>query len=142
MLHAALDLAPHGILIVEEAGVVEADEELAVGAVGVGLRAIDTVPRTCGAFENSALRSGRSDPLVPVPLGSPPCAMKPGNDAVKLHAVVEAAVGKLGDALDVAGREVRAKLDDDVAAGRKVEGQAVGVGHEKLLGAEMERGAI
>src|ERR671913_910734 len=35
MLHAALDLAPDGILIVEEAGVVEADEELAVGAVRV-----------------------------------------------------------------------------------------------------------
>ena len=78
MFHAALDLAPHGILIVEEAGVAEADEELAVGAVGVGVRAIDTVPRTCGSLENSALRSGRSDPLVPVPLGSPPCAMKPG----------------------------------------------------------------
>ena len=61
---------------------------------------------------------------------------------MELHAVVEAAVGKLGDALDVAGRKVRAKLDDDVAAGRKVEGQAVGVGHEKLLGAEMERSAI
>src|SRR5699024_9327048 len=27
MLHAALDLAPHGVLAVEEAGIVEADEE-------------------------------------------------------------------------------------------------------------------
>ena len=35
MLHAALDLAPDGVLLVEEAGVVEADEELAVGAVRV-----------------------------------------------------------------------------------------------------------
>ena len=33
MFHAALDLAPDGILAVEEARVVEADEELAVGAV-------------------------------------------------------------------------------------------------------------
>ena len=30
---------------------------------------------------------------------------------------------------DVAGREVGPKLDDDVAAARKVEGQAVGIGH-------------
>src|SRR5688572_16626668 len=35
MLHAALDLAPDGVLIVEEARVVEADEELTVGAVRV-----------------------------------------------------------------------------------------------------------
>src|SRR6478672_7229409 len=45
-----------------------------------------------------------------------------GDDAVKLHVVVEAAVGEFGDALDVARREVRAKLDDDVAAGRKGKG--------------------
>jgi len=35
MLHPALDLAPDGILTVQEAGIVEADEELAVGAVRV-----------------------------------------------------------------------------------------------------------
>src|SRR5512141_1472434 len=35
MLHAALDLTPNGVLVVEEASVVEADEELAVGAVGI-----------------------------------------------------------------------------------------------------------
>src|SRR6185437_2506067 len=36
MLHAGGDFAPHRILIVEEARVVEADEELAVRAVRVG----------------------------------------------------------------------------------------------------------
>ena len=52
-----------------------------------------------------------------------------GDHAVEDDAVVEAAVGELGDALDVAGREVGPQLDDDVAAGRKGKGQAVGVGH-------------
>src|SRR3546814_3380615 len=35
MLHARRHFAPHGILAVEEAGIVEADEELRIGAVGV-----------------------------------------------------------------------------------------------------------
>ena len=52
------------------------DEELAVGAVRVGARAIETVPRTCFSFENSAL-SLLPEPPVPVPVGSPVCAMKP-----------------------------------------------------------------
>jgi len=50
--------------------------------------------------------------------------------AVEHDAVVETAVGELGDALDMAGCEVRPKLDDDVAAGRKGKRQAVGVGHD------------
>ena len=41
-------------------------------------RAIEQVPRTCGWLENSALRSGCLLPPIPVPVGSPPCAMKPG----------------------------------------------------------------
>src|SRR6476660_7517830 len=45
---------------------------------GSGVRAIDAVPRTCGSRLNSAFRFGRSEPLVPVPVGSPPWAMKPG----------------------------------------------------------------
>ena len=35
-------------------------------------------PRSNGTFENSALRSGLDEPPVPVPVGSPVCAMKPG----------------------------------------------------------------
>src|SRR3546814_17861605 len=35
MLHARRHFAPHGILAVEEAGIVEADAELRIGAVGV-----------------------------------------------------------------------------------------------------------
>src|SRR5215467_558082 len=45
---------------------------------GLAERAIEHVPRTCFSPENSALRSPRSDPPVPVPVGSPVCAMNPG----------------------------------------------------------------
>src|SRR3954464_3221644 len=40
-------------------------------------RAMPTVPRLNGVFENSALIFGRSDLPVPVPVGSPVCAIKP-----------------------------------------------------------------
>jgi len=52
-----------------------------------------------------------------------------GDYAMEHHAVIEAAVGELCDALDVPGREVGAQLDDDVAAGREGKGEAVAVGH-------------
>ena len=49
------------------------------------------------------------------------------------HAVVEAFVGKLNDPLDMAGREVRAKLDHDIAAAGQGEGKGLGrVGHAVL----------
>ena len=54
--------------------------------------------------------------------------------AVERHAVVEAAFRKLGDALDMARREVRAQLDDDIAAARKGESQRLRVGHVSLRG--------
>ena len=41
------------------------------------LNAIETTPRTCGSALNSACRSGRSEPPVPVPFGQPVWAMKP-----------------------------------------------------------------
>jgi len=50
--------------------------------------------------------------------------------AVELHAIVEAFAGKLGDPPDVAGGEIRAQLDHDVAAARKGKGEGLGrVGH-------------
>ena len=49
--------------------------------------------------------------------------------AVKDNSVIEAAAGEIGDPLDVIGRKVGPKLDDDVAAGGEGEGQAVAVGH-------------
>ncbi len=45
---------------------------------GSGVRAIEQTPRTCGSLENSALMSGLAEPPRPVPVGSPPWAMKPG----------------------------------------------------------------
>jgi len=44
------------------------------------------------------------------------------------HAVIEALAGKVGDPLDVPGRQVGPELDDDVAAAREGKGQAL-VGH-------------
>ena len=43
---------------------------------GSEARAIERVPRTCFSLENSA-RSSWPEPPVPVPVGSPVCAMKP-----------------------------------------------------------------
>ena len=53
------------------------------------------------------------------------------NHAVEHDAIVKAAVGEFGDALNVTRGKVRAKLDDDVATTRKAKGQAV-VGHHSL----------
>ena len=41
-------------------------------------RAMEQTPRTCGSRLNSAVRFGLSEPPEPVPVGSPPWAMKPG----------------------------------------------------------------
>ena len=52
-----------------------------------------------------------------------------GDDSVEDHPVVEAVAGEAGDALDMAGGDIGPQLDDDVAAGRKRQGQGLGVGH-------------
>ncbi|WGM48257.1 hypothetical protein KOAAANKH_03153 [Brevundimonas sp. NIBR10] len=49
--------------------------ELAVS--GCDVRAIEQTPRTWRSAENSAFRLGFLEPEVPVPVGSPPWAMKP-----------------------------------------------------------------
>src|SRR5688572_22319810 len=46
--------------------------------LGTSVRAIDVTPRRWGKSLNSAARSGSFDPPAPVPVGSPPWAMKPG----------------------------------------------------------------
>ena len=45
---------------------------------GALVRAMEQTPRTCGSAENSAFRFALLEPPLPVPLGSPPWAMKPG----------------------------------------------------------------
>ena len=51
---------------------------------------------------------------------------------MECDSVVEAAAGELGDSLDMVGGKVRPQPDDDIAAGREGQGQAVGVGHHML----------
>ena len=57
------------------------------------VRAIDTVPRTCGSALELGLEVGRSEPPVPVPCGQPVWAMKPSITRVKGDAVIEALGG-------------------------------------------------
>ena len=64
------------------------------------------------------------------------------NHAVEWHAVVESAAGEFLDPLDVAGRQVRSKLDDDVTAARKVENKAFVVGHRFAPGKNGKLAAI
>src|SRR4051812_17267119 len=106
MLHAFGHLAPHRILAVEEAGVVEADEELAVGAVGV-LRARH---RRDSAHVRLAREFGREVGLVRSAHAAAGRVAALGHeaedDAVEDHAVVKAFLGELADARDMARREV------------------------------------
>ena len=79
-------------------------------------RAMPTMPRLNGTFENSAGRLGYFEPPVP----SPRCAVaglrhEAGDDAVERHVVVVLFARELLDAFDVLGREVVAQLDDDAA---------------------------
>ena len=63
MFHAALDLAPHGVLAVEEAGESSVTmKNWLLALFGSCERAIEATPRLCDSAENSALRLGRSDP--------------------------------------------------------------------------------
>src|SRR5665213_1025111 len=45
--------------------------------LGLPVRAMEQAPRRCGSCENSAGRLGFFEPPLPVPVGSPPWAMKP-----------------------------------------------------------------
>ena len=45
--------------------------------LGSEVRAMEQTPRAWRSFENSAFRLGFFEPEVPVPVGSPPWAMKP-----------------------------------------------------------------
>src|SRR5918993_2224739 len=102
MLHAALDLAPDGILIVEEAGVVEADEELAVGAVGVGgaghrAGAADVRLTRKFRLEIGQLATAGAGPGRVAALGH-----EAGDDAMEQDAVVKAFACQARDPLDMA----------------------------------------
>ena len=70
-------LAPHRILPVEEAGIAEADEELAVGRIRALRARHGAGAAHMRLLGELLLRFGFLEPPVPVPVGSPPCAMKP-----------------------------------------------------------------
>ena len=133
MLHAFGHLAPDGVLAVEEAAIVEADEELAVGAVGIlrarhGGGAADV--RLSGEF-------GRKIGLVGAAhAGAGRIAAlrhEAVDDAVEDDVVVKALLGQLADPLDMLRGEIGAKPDDDVAAAVEAEDQSVlVVGHARV----------
>ena len=93
-------------------------------------RAIEQVPRAWFMLENSAFRSGLSEPPMPARDGLKSLAAglaelhvaglrhEAVDDAVEDHAVIGALAGQLLDAGDMAGRQVGQQLDDDLALGR------------------------
>ena len=115
--------------LLRKAGILEADEELRVGGVRVLARAIEQVPRTWFMLENSAFRSGLSEPPMPARAGLKSLAARLAelhvaglrheavDDAVEDDAVIGAFARQFLDAGDMAGRQVRQKLDDDLALG-------------------------
>ena len=84
---------------------------------GLCARAIETAPRLCGSAENSALMFGQVGAVIAGAGRVAALGHEAGDHAVEGNVVIKAAVGELGDPLDVAGRKVGPELDDDIAAG-------------------------
>jgi hypothetical protein len=95
---------------------------------GALVRAIEQTPRTCGSLENSALRSGRSEPPDPVPVGIAGLGHETVDDAMEHDAVVEALAGERRDALDMAGGEIGTKPDHHAALGGFENEGVLGIG--------------
>ena len=94
---------------------------------GLCARAMPTVPRRKCAWLNSAW-SFWPEPPVPVPVGSPVCAMKPGDDAVEDDAVVEAPPHQRLDVRHGLGRQIGPQFDDDAALGHVEVKRVFGIG--------------
>ena len=131
MLHAALDFAPHGVLAVEEAGIIEADEELAVRTVGIARTSHRAGAANMRRAVELGLQVGKVAATHSCAGGVAALGHEARDHAVKHDAVVEAVFCKPADPLDMAGGQVWTKLDDHVAAGRK--GQCQSVGHVLYL---------
>src|SRR5206468_9561164 len=97
MLHAALDLAPDGVLAIQEGRIVSHDEELAVGAV----RVLRTRHRGHAALVRLArefsFQIGQVGPVIAGAGRVAPLRHEAGDHAVKNGTVVKAAVGEVGD---------------------------------------------
>ena len=116
MLHTADHLTPDGVLTVQKAGIVKADEKLAIGGVRIigprhGANAAHM--RFCVKFllQIWLRRSAHAGAI-----GATALRHEAGDDAVKLHAIVKAFTGKFRDAGYVIGRQIRTQLDNNVSA--------------------------
>ena len=133
-LHAGDDLAEHGILAVEEAGVGEADEELGIGRIRVartrhahraaGEVRVREFVGNVGQVGAAGAGAGRIAGL----------RHEARNDAVEHDAVIELALHQLLDLRDVLGREVGAQADYGIAVlggqRERIGGGVVGVSGE------------
>src|SRR5215475_3149510 len=114
VLHARRDLAPHGVLAVEEVRVLEADEELAARRVGIaGARHRDRAAgmRLLAGLGRQALAHAAHAGAV----GVAGLGHEAVDHAVEEDAIVLALARQLLDLGDVLGRQVGTQLDDDAA---------------------------
>src|SRR2546421_244837 len=117
MLEGFDDLPPDGVLLVEEAGIVEEDEELAVRA----MRALRARHGGGAAHMRLGIELGRQIRIArPAGAGAVRAAglrHEAVDDAVEHDSIVETFVHQRLDALDMLRRQVGPKLDHDIAPG-------------------------
>src|SRR5476651_406361 len=112
--HAGRDLAPHGVLAVEEVRVLEADEELAARAAriaGAGHRRHAAAVRLLAEFGGQTIAHAAHS----VAVGIAGLRHEAVDHAMEHDTVVFALARELLDLRHVRGREVGTHLDDDAA---------------------------
>src|SRR5262245_34333326 len=128
VLHTLGHPPPYRVLVVEEARVVEADEELAVA----GIRVLRARHRDGAAHMRLAIELGLELPAGAAGAGALRTAglrHEAVDDAVEDDAVVEAIAHQLLDARDMSGRELRPHLNDHPALGGFEDHGVLRVGH-------------
>src|SRR5262245_5153767 len=116
VFHALDHLAPNRVLVIEEAGIIEADEKLAVAGIGIA----GTRHRYCPAHVRLAVEFRLkllSGPTSPGALRAPRLGHEAVDDSMEHDTVVESVLHQLLDARDVAGRKIWPHLDHDVTFG-------------------------
>ena len=135
MLHALHHLAPDRVLAVEEAAIVEADEELAVGAVGIGGAGHRGGTADMGLAAELGGQIGLARAAGAGPGRVAALGHKPIDHAMEDNPVVKALLDQLLDPIDMAGRQIGPKPDHHIAAAVEAQNQGVGiVGHVRLPG--------
>ena len=132
MFHAALDLSPYRVLPVEERRIVGNDEELAVGAVRIVRPGHGCDSADVWLAREFGLEVGEIGTVIAGAGRVAALCHKARDDPMEHDPVVEAAFCEAGNALDMVGRKIRAKADDDVAAGRKGQSEGFGLRHGEL----------